>query len=104
MGGDAATSESVPARRVAGSRGDRRGRCRGDILSNCSYSRAGSRGRNGGGVFDGVPEQLITVVSCGLCTIINWLFGMTVFVFVFGVFLNSLIGEMEGKEREREEN
>ena len=29
---------------------------------------------------------------------------MTVFRFVFGVPLSSLIGEMEGKEREREEN
>ena len=29
---------------------------------------------------------------------------ITVFCLVFGVFLSSLIGEMEGKEREREEN
>ena len=35
-------------------------------------------------------------------TIIGRLY--TVFVFVFGVFLCSLIGKMEGKEREREEN
>ena len=28
----------------------------------------------------------------------------TVFCLVSGAFLNSLIGEMEGKEREREEN
>ena len=28
----------------------------------------------------------------------------SVFVLLFGVFLSSLIGEMEGKEREREEN
>ena len=29
---------------------------------------------------------------------------ITVFRLVFGAFLNSLIGEMEGKERECEEN
>ena len=29
---------------------------------------------------------------------------MTVFRLVSGVFLSSLIGEMEGKDREREEN
>ena len=47
---------------VAGVRGDRRGRYRGDILGNCSYPRAGGRGRDGDGVFGGVPRQL-TIVS-----------------------------------------
>ena len=64
MGGDSAASESISARGVAGVRGDRRGQCWGDILSDCSYSCAGSRGCNGGrvGIHGGVLGQLITVV------------------------------------------
>ena len=57
MGGDPAASEPDPVRRVAGARGGHRGRFWGDILSNCSYSRPGSGGRDGGGVqfHNGVP-------------------------------------------------
>ena len=47
MGGDPEASEPVSVRGVAGARGDRRGHCRGDILGNCSYSRAGGRGCDG---------------------------------------------------------
>ena len=63
MGGDPASSESVSARGVAGVRGGSRGRCRGDLLGNCSYSRTGGRGCDGGGVgvHGGVLRQLITV-------------------------------------------
>ena len=55
--------EEVPVRGGTGARGDRRGRCWGDILSDCSYSCASSRGRDGGGVgiHGGVLGQLITV-------------------------------------------
>ena len=64
MGGDPATGESIPARGVAGVRGDRRGRFGGDILHDCSYSRAGSGGRDGGGVgvHGGVP--IIIALVC----------------------------------------
>ena len=41
MDGDPKASESISARRVAGVRGGSRGRGRGDILGDCSYSRAG---------------------------------------------------------------
>ena len=104
MGGDPATSEPVPVRGVASARGDRRGRFGGDILRNCSYSRAGSPGCNGGGVFGGVPGQLITVSRVRFC--VPLLFGRTnVSVCLVSVFsLSSLAGEIDGKEREREEN
>ena len=64
MGGDPTASEPVPTRGVAGVRGGRRGRGWGDILSNRSYSRAGSRGCDGGGIelYSGVLRQLIAVV------------------------------------------
>ena len=65
MGGDPAASESVPARGVTGLRGGRRGRCWGDILGYCSYSRAGGRGHNGGGVgFHGRGPLIIAACVC----------------------------------------
>ena len=51
-----------------------------------------------------IPRTIINSNTFGLlCTII---IGRSEYqcLFVFGVFPKSLIGEMEGKEREREEN
>ena len=64
MGRDPMASEPVPMRGVASARGGRRGRCWGDILGNYSYSRAGSRGCDGGGIGldGGVLGQSIAVV------------------------------------------
>ena len=104
MGGDTVAGESVSAGGVAGARGDRRGRCWGDILSSCSYSRAGSRGRDGGelGVHSGVPQ--LTIARVLFVYYHQSAVRMTVFCLVLDVLLSLLIGEMEGKEREREEN
>ena len=87
-------------------RGDRRGRCWGDILGNCSYSRTSGRGRDGGGVgvHAGVLRQLITVPYVRFLVPLQSAVRITVFCLVFGAFLSSLVGEMDGKEREREEN
>ena len=103
MGGDPVTSEPVPTRGVAGARGGSRGRCRGDILGNCSYSRAGSRGCDGGGVFGGVPYQL-TIARVCLVYYYQSAIRITVFRLVLVCSLCLLVGEMEGKECEREEN
>ena len=106
MGGDPTSSESVAARRAAGVRGDRRGRGWGSILSDCSYSRA-DRGGCGGGVgsHGGVPRQL-TTVSCVrvFCVLLYRLSLNAESLSCLGIFLSSLIGEMEGKEHEHEEN
>ena len=85
-------------------RGGRRGRCRGNILCHCSYSHAGRGGRDGGGVFGGVPGHIITVARVLVVYYYLSAVRITGFCLVFGVFLSSLIGEMEGKEREREEH
>ena len=70
MDGDPEASEPFPSRGVASARGGRRGRCWGDILSNCSYSCAGGGGCDGGRVrvFGRAPLTLLRVRSC--CTII----------------------------------
>ena len=88
MGGDPAASEPVSTRRVAGARGGRRGRCRGDILGGCSYSHARSRGRDGGGVgvHGGVLEQLTIACVC-LVYYYQSAVRISVFAFVFGGFL-----------------
>ena len=103
MGGDPAASEPFPARGVAGARGGRRGRFWGSILSNCSYSRSSDRGHDGGGVFSGVPGPLTIVL---VCLVVPLSIGHTnnSVSSCFGVFLSSLVDEMEGKECEREEN
>ena len=68
MGGDPTSGESVTARRAAGTRGDRRGRGWGSILSDCSYSRAGRGGCDGGvGIHGGVLGPLITVSCVRFC-------------------------------------
>ena len=103
MDGDPAVREPVPVRGVASARGGRRGRRWGDILSDCSYSHTGSRGCDGGGVFSGVLKQLITACVC-LVYHYQSSVRMPVFVLSSVVSLSSLAGEMEGKEREREEN
>ena len=90
----------------SGARGDHRGRGWGDILSDGSYSRTGPRGCDGGrvGVHGGVLELTIAriwfhcVLSSISCT------NHSLVVPSWCVFPESLIGEMEGKEREREEN
>ena len=104
MGRDPATSESVSAGGATGARGGRRGRCWGSILSNCSYSHAGGRGRDGGGVFGGVLGQLIIARIGFVLYYHQSAVRITVFCLVLGAFLSSLVGEMDGKEREREEN
>ena len=104
MGGDPAEGESVSARGAAGARGGRRGRCGGNILRYCSYSRASRGGRDGGGVgfHDGAPITIARV--CDPVVLLLYRPYMTMFRLAFGVSLSSLIGEMEGKDREREEN
>ena len=105
MGGDPVASESVPARRAAGVRGDCRGRCRGDILGSCSYSCAGGRRRHGGGVgfFGRGP---LNTVACIRVFDVPQLSAVRITVFCLDsvCFLSSLIGEMDDKDREREEN
>ena len=54
-------------------------------------------------MFGGVPRQYITVSRLFVYHY-NRPFEYQCFVFPLVCFLNSLIGEMEGKEREREEN
>ena len=105
MGGAPVTSKPVSARGVAGARGDRRGRHWGDILGDCSYSRAGSRGCDGGGVrvHGWVLGQLIAVV-CNFVVPLSIGRTNNSVSSCLGAFLSSLIGKMEGKEREHEEN
>ena len=102
MGGDPTEGEPVPTRGTAGVRGGRRGRCGGSILCHCSYSRAGG-GCDGGGVgfHGGFPIIIARVLSCVLL-----LSAVRIAVFCLSLvcFLSALIGEMEGKECEREEN
>ena len=105
MGGDPAEGEPVPTQGVAGTRGGHRGRCGGSILRHCSYSRTGRGGRRDGrgvGFRDGAP--IITVARVRDFVPLLSAVHIQCFVFVLGMFLSSLIGGMEGKERECEEN
>ena len=104
MGGDPAEGEPIPARGVTGARGGRRGRCGGSILCHCSYSRTGRGGCDGGGVgfHDGAP--IITVARVHVCVPLLSAIHIQCFVLSLVCFLSLLIGEMDGKEREREEN
>ena len=102
MGGDPAASESIPMRRAAGARGGRRGRHWGDILGDCSYSCASSRRCDGRGVLGRPPPY-----SNNTCFVFVYHYisrRISVFALSSGVFLSSLIGGMEGKECECEEN
>ena len=103
MGGDPEGSRSVSTR-VAGARGGRRGRCWGDILSNCSYSRTGRGGLDGGGVgiHGGVPIIIarVFVLSVPLLSAVQ----IPVFCLVLVCPLSSLTDGMERKENEHEEN
>ena len=84
-------------------RGDHRGRCWGDILGNCSYSRTDSGGRDGGGV-PWLGGQL-TIIRIGFVLYYHQLaVEYQCFCLVLVHSLSSLVGEMEGKDREREEN
>ena len=99
--------DTVVRGRGPGARGDHRGRCWGDILSSCSYSRIGPGGHDGGrvgGVHElGVPLIIAHILSL-FCTTINQLLLSICVAFLPGVFSKSLIGEIMGKECEREEN
>ena len=59
MGRDTEAREPVSARGFANVRGGSRGRGWGDILSDCSYSRASARGCDGGRV-----QVFIGVLDC----------------------------------------
>ena len=86
MGGDPAEGEPVAERRAAGVRGDRRGRGWGSILSDRSYPRASSGGCDGGGVFGGVPGQLITVSHVLFCVLLPSAVRITMFLPLSWVF------------------
>ena len=107
MGGDSAVSKSVVARGDAGARGGHRGQHWGGILSDYSYSRTGS-GRHDGGRVGGVLLAWQTINNStylvSFCTIINRPCEYSFVMFPLVHFPKSLIGEMESKEHEREEN
>ena len=106
MGGDPTSGESVTARRAAGVRGDRRGRCWGSILSDCSYSRAGRGGCDGGvGIHGGGVRLLNNSTTCS-CLLYHYYrpYELQCLVSFSGCSLSSLVDGMEGKEHEREEN
>ena len=104
MGGAPAVGEPVPTRGVARVRGDCRGRCRGDILGNCSYSRTGNGGRDGGGV-PWLGGQLI-IIRIGFVLYYHQLAvcGISVLSSCLGVSFKFVSRRNGGKDREREEN
>ena len=87
-------------------RGGRRGRCWGGILGDRSYSPGNSGGRDGGGVgfFVAGPPFNNSTYRFSFVPLLIGRMNTGFLVFPLMCPLSSLAGEMDGKEREREEN